>query len=165
MKFSTASFLAAIVLSYTFTNFAEAALPRSPSLDSKAVTVEAKGHVPGFAEVDLPAYIVRQMHEEVPGPWQFSVGSSGAAPAPNRVLWSFKILHTEWKGASHRGFTSPPNSASYLSAEVELYLHNSYQMTMIVQPSIIGGPDDRVLSEAVRNVAHVLFIENRRDAP
>jgi hypothetical protein len=38
-------------------------------------------------------------------------------------------------------------------------------MTMIVQPSVIGGPDDKILSEAVHNVAHVLFIENRRDAP
>ena len=77
----------------------------------------------------------------------------------------FKTLRVEWKGRPHRGFPSPAHSEAYLSAEVELYLKNAYQMTTLTQPTVGGGSDDRALSEMVHNVAHILFVENKPDIP
>jgi len=71
------------------------------------------------------------------------------------------VRHTEWKGGSHKGFPSPTSSVTYLSAEVKMYLNNTYQMTMSVRPSVNGRSDDKALGEMVRNIAHGLFLENR----
>jgi hypothetical protein len=155
--------LTAIILPFILTNVAGAATPPSASLDSHTVVVEASGHVPGFTPTQLAAYLALRMHEEIAAPWQFSAGQPGMAPAPNRVLWSFKILRVEWKGASHKGFPSPTHSVSYVRAEVKLYLNDIYQMTMIAQPSVSGGSDDKVLAELAHNVAHALFVENTPD--
>jgi hypothetical protein len=128
--------------------------------DSTTVLVEASGVVPGFTSGQLNTYLAVRMREETPVPWQFSVPKQGAAPAPNRVVWAFKSLRVAWKPGAHKGFPSPTNSVTYLSAEVKLYLGDMYQMTMITQPTISGGPDDDALAEMVHNVAHALFVEN-----
>ena len=154
---------AAIILPFILTNVAAAATPPSSSLDSHTVVVEALGHVPGFTLVQLATYLALRMHEETAAPWQFSAGQPGAAPAPNRVVWSFTTLRVEWKGGSHKGFPSLTHSVSYVSAEVKFYLNDTYQMTMLAEPSVSGGPDDKVLSEMVNNVAHTLFVENKPD--
>ena len=74
-------------------------------------------------------------------------------------------LRVVWKGGSHRGFSSPENSVSHLNAEVKLHLRGNYQMTMITHPSVSGGADDEALAEIARDVAHVMFIENKSDLP
>jgi hypothetical protein len=155
--------LTAIILPFILTDVAEAATPPSSSLDSQTVVVEVLGNVPGFTQTQLATYLALKMHEATAAPWQFSAGQPGTAPAPNRVVWSFKTMRVEWKGGSHKGFPSPTHSVSYVSAEVKLYLNNTYQMTMLTQPSVSSGSDDRVLSEMVRNVAHTLFVENKPD--
>jgi hypothetical protein len=155
--------LTAIALPFILTNVAEAGTPPPSSLDSDTVIVEASGRVPGLTQAQLTAYLALKMREEITAPWQFSAGQAGTLPPPNRVVWSFKTLRVEWKGGSHRGFPSPTHSVSHVSAEVKLYLNNTYQMTMLVQPSLSGGSNDRVLSEMVHNVAHTLFVENKPD--
>jgi hypothetical protein len=155
--------ITAIILSFLLTNVAKAAALPSPSLDSQIVVVEASGHVPGFTQTQLATYLALKMHEATAAPWQFSAGHPGTAAAPNRVVWSFKTLLVEWKGGSHKGFPSPTHSVSYVSAEVKLYLDNAYQMTVLAEPSVSGGSDDKVLSEMVHNVAHTLFVENKPD--
>ena len=147
--------ITAIILPFILTNVTEAA--RS---DSQIVVVEVLGHIPGFTQTQLATYLALKMHEET-APWQFSVRQPGAAPAPNRVVWSFKTLRSEWKGGSHKGFPSPTHSVSYVSAEVKLYVNNAYQMTVLAEPSVSGGSDDKGLSEMVHNVAHTLFVENQ----
>ena len=129
---SVAIFLAAI-LSHVAT---AATLPSAA--DSKTVVVEASGVVPGFTSAQLNAYLAGRMREETPAPWQFSFRKQGAARAPNRVVWAFKSLRVAWKPGAHKGFPSPTNSVTYLSAEVKLYLKDTYQMTMITQPTISG---------------------------
>ena len=61
------------------------------------------------------------------------------------------------------GSPGQTTSITYLKAEVKLYLKGSYQMTMDSHPSVSNGADDKVLSEMVRNVTHVMFVENRTD--
>ena len=156
--------MTAIVILFILTNTC-AATPPSSSLDSGTVVVEASGNVPGFTETQLATYLARRMHEETADPWQFSAGKPGAAPAPNRVVWSFKTLRVEWKAGSHRGFPSPAHWAVYLSAEVKLYLKNTYQKTTLAESTISGETEDKVLSEMVHNVAHILFVENKPDMP
>ena len=158
------SLMTAIVILFILTNTC-AATPPSSSLDSGTVVVEASGNVPGFTETQLATYLARRMHEETADPWQFSAGKPGAAPAPNRVVWSFKTLRVEWKAGSHRGFPSPAHWAVYLSAEVKLYLKNTYQKTTLAESTISGETEDKVLSEMVHNVAHILFVENKPDMP
>jgi hypothetical protein len=80
-------------------------------------------------------------------------------------VWSFKTLRTVWKGSAHRGFTSPANSETYLSAEVKLFLNDTYQMTTIAHPSVTGGYDEKALSEMAHEVAHTIFIENDPATP
>jgi len=156
--------IAAIVFSCVLTNVAQAA-PPSTSLESETVVVETSGHVPGFTQRQLAVFLALKMHEETAAPWQFSAGQSGMVEAPNRVLWSFKTLRVEWKGGSHKGFPSPTQSVTHISAEVKLYLKNIYQMTMLTQPSVTGGSEDRVLSEMVHKVSHTLFVANQPDMP
>jgi hypothetical protein len=153
----------AIILPYILANLAEAATPSSISADSQIVVVEVSGHVPGFTQAQLATYLALKMHDEIAAPWQFSVKQPGAAPASNRAVWSFKTLRSEWKGGSHKGFPSPTHSVSYVSAEVKLYLKNAYQMTVLAEPSVSGGPDDKMLSAMVHSVAHTLFVENQPD--
>ncbi len=149
-----------IILPVILTDVAAAAAAPSPSPDSNTVVVEASGNVPGFTSAQLTTYLARRMHEETPPPWQFSARKPGAASAPNRVVWSFKALRVEWKPGAHKGFPTPTNSVTYLSAEVKLYLKDIYQMTMITQPSVSGGSDDAAVAEMVHNVAHSLFVQN-----
>jgi len=155
----------AIVLPVVLANVTDAAKPSSASLDSHTVVIEASGNVPGFTHAQLAAFLALRMHEETATPWEFLAAQPGAAPAPNRVVWSFKTLRTEWKGGSHKGFPSPTSSVTYLSAEVKLYLNSTYQMTMSTRPSVSGRSDDRALMEMVHNVAHGLFVENKSDTP
>jgi len=137
-----------------------AAAATIPSVADSHAVVEASGTVPGFTSGQLNAYLARRMQEEAVAPWQFSPRKQGSAPAPNRVVWAFKSLRVDWKPGAHKGFPSPTNSVTYLSAEVKLYLKDTYQMTMITQPTVSGGSDDDVLAEMVHKVAHTLFVEN-----
>ena len=164
MHITKTSLMMATIIALMLTN-TEAATSASSSLYSGTVVVEASGNVPGFTETQLPTYLARRMHEETADHWQFSVRKPGAAPAPNRLIWSFKTLRVDWKAGSHRGFPSPAHSVSYLSAEVKLYLKNTYRTRTLAQPTISGEPDDNGLSEMVRNVAHFLFVENKPDMP
>ena len=95
------SLMTAIVIPFILTNTC-AATPPFSSLDSGTVVVEASGNVPGFTETQLATYLAQRLHEETADPWQFSAGKPGAAPAPNRVVWSFKTQRVEWKAGSHR---------------------------------------------------------------
>ena len=155
--------LLSVLLPFVLTDVAGAVKPSSAASDPHVVVVEASGNVPGFTHAQLGAYLASRMHEETTASWEFLAGQPGAAPAPNRVVWSFRTLRTEWKGGSHKGFPSPTSSVTYLSAEVKMYLNNTYQMTMSVRPSVNGRSDDKALGEMVRNVAHGLFLENRGD--
>jgi len=160
MNMTRISRIAVIVLPVILTGVAAASAAPFPSPDSNTVVVEASGHVPGFTSPQLTAYLARRMREETPLPWQFSAQKPGAASAPNRVVWSFKTLRVEWKPGAHKGFPTPTNSVSYLSAEVKLYLRDIYQVTMLTQPSVSGGVDDAVVAEMVHNVARSLFVQN-----
>jgi hypothetical protein len=157
--------LTTILLPFILSTVAEAATPLSSSLDAQTVVVEVSGQVPGFTHMQLVTYLALKMHEEAAAPWQFSAAQPGTAPAPNRVVWSFKTLRVEWKGGSHKGFPSPTHSVSYVSAEVKLYLKDVYQMTMLAQPSVSGGWDDKALSGMVHNVAHTLFVDHKSELP
>lgn len=151
--------ITAIMLSFVLTKVATAATRPHSSPDPSFVVVEVSGNFPGFTQTQLAANLARGMHEEIAGPWRFSAGKPGAAPAPNRVTWSFKTLRMVWKGGSHRGITSPENSTVYLSAEVKLFLNDTYQMTMITHPSVSGGSDEKALLEMAHDVAHTLFVD------
>ncbi|HXX11380.1 MAG TPA: hypothetical protein VEK05_07650 [Burkholderiales bacterium] len=155
--------LLSVLLPFVLTDVAGAAKPPSAGSDPHVVVVEASGSVPGFTHAQLGAYLASRMHEETAASWEFLASQPGAATAPNRVVWSFRTLRTEWKGGSHKGFPSPTSSVTYLSAEVKMYLNNTYQMAMSVRPSVNGRSDDKALGEMVRNVAHSLFFENRAD--
>jgi len=155
--------MTATILAFVLTSVAEAATPRAPSVDSDTVVVEASGTVPGFTQAQLADYLADRMQEETAAAWHFTGEKPGAAPALNRVVWSFETLRVEWKPGSHRGFPSPGNSVSRVSAEAKLYLNNDYQMTMITQPSISGGYDDKALAEIAHRVARALFVENKAD--
>jgi hypothetical protein len=160
MNMTRISRITVIILPVILTDVAAAAAAPSPAPDSNTVVVETSGNVPGFRSAQLTTYLARRMHEETPPPWQFSVRKPEAASAPNRVVWSFKALHVDWKPGAHKGFPTPTNSVTYLSAEVKLYLKDIYQMTMITQPSVSGGSDDAAVAEMVHNVAHSLFVQN-----
>jgi hypothetical protein len=164
MDITKTSLMTAIIIPFILTNTC-AATPPFSSLDSATVVVEASGNVPGFTETQLATYLVRRLHEETTDPWQFSAEKTGAAPAPNRVVWSFKTHRVEWKAGSHRGFPSPAHSAVYISAEVKLYLKNTYQKTTLAESTISGVTVDNILSEMVHNVAHILFVANKPDMP
>lgn len=153
--------VATIVLTAILYQVAAAATRVAPA--SNTVVVEASGDVPGFTATELTGYLAGRLHEYAPAPWQFSAAQPGMGPAPNRVVWVFKTLRKDWKGGSHRGFPSPTNSVFYLSAEVKLYLSGTYQTTMMMQPSVSGGPDDEALARMVNDVAHTLFVENKPD--
>jgi hypothetical protein len=155
--------LVAILLTLVLADVAERATPASTAPGPHTVVIETFGNIPGFTQAQLAAYLALRMHDETPTPWEFLAGQPGAAPAPNRVVWSFKTLRTEWKGGSHKGFPSPSNSVTYLSAEVKMYLNNTYQMTTSIRPSVRGQSDDRALAEMVHNVARSLFVENKPD--
>ena len=137
-----------------------AAVTMPSAADSNTVVVEASGSVPGFTSGQLNAYLARRMREGSGPAWQFSPRRPGASPAPNRVVWAFKSLRVDWKPGGHKGFPSPTNSVTYLSAEVKLNLQDTYQMTMITQPTVSGGSDDDALAEMAHHVAHTLFLEN-----
>jgi hypothetical protein len=162
---ATKTLITAIILSFILANVATAATRPSSAFDSDIVVVEVAGSVPGFTQAQLAAYLARRMHDEIAVSWQFAAAKPGVAPAPNRVIWSFKTLRTVWRGGSHRGFASSENSATYLSAEVKLFLNDTYQMTMIIHPSVSGGYDEKALSEMAHDVAHTLFVENRPATP
>ena len=149
----------AILLPAILSHVAAAATLPSAA-DSNTVAVEASGTVRGFTPGQLDAYLARRMGEETAAPWQFAARKQGAAQAPNRVVWAFKSLRVEWKSGAHKGFPSPTNSVTYLSAEIKLYSKGAYQMTMITQPTRSGGSDDVVLAEMVHDVARTLFVAN-----
>lgn len=165
MSFANTARIAACALPLMLSSVTDAATRPGSSVDANTVVVEASGNVPGFTPTQLVTYLARRMQEENADSWQFSTGKPGAAPAPNRVVWSFKTLRVVWKGGAHRGFSSQENSVSYLSAEVKLYLRSDYQMMMVTHPSLSGGFDDKALSQMVHDVAHVLFVENKPDLP
>jgi hypothetical protein len=165
MHIAKTSLVAVTTLLFVLPNVAEASTPPLSSLDSYTVVVHASGNVPGFTKTQLAAYLANGMQVEAAAPWRFSPEKPGVAAAPNRVVWSFKTLRILWKGGSHSGFPSPTRSQTYLSAEVKLYLKNTYQTTMLTQATVSGGSDDSVLSEMVHNVAHALFVENKPDMP
>jgi hypothetical protein len=156
--------ITALILPFIGGTLADAAPRPSVAGHPYAVVVETSGNVAGFTPPELAAYLARRMHEETAGAWQFSAGGRGAAPGPDRIVWSFKTLRVVWKGGSHRGFSAQENSVSYLSAEVKLYLSGDYQMTMLTHPSVSGEADDAALSEMVRDVARVMF-ENKPESP
>jgi len=159
------SLVIAIILAFSLSNGTEAATRPSSALDPDTIVVEASGDVPGLTPKELTAYLAGRLQEETPDPSHFSPGKPGAVHAPNRVVWAFKVLRRVWKGGSHRGFQSPSNWVFYLSAEVKLYLRDTYQTTMITQPSVSGTPDDQVLSEMVHDVAQAMFVENKPNVP
>jgi hypothetical protein len=135
--------LVAILLAFVLTNVSERATPGSTAPGPHTVVIETFGSIPGFTQAQLAAYLTLRMHEETPTPWEFLAAQPGAAPAPNRVVWSFKTLRTQWKGGSHKGFPSPSSAVTYVSAEVRMYLNNTYQITMSVRPSVTGRSDDK----------------------
>ncbi len=165
MRTAWTSLITAIIFAPTLTHVAGAATRAAPALNRYTVVVEASGNVPGFTATELASYLAGRLHEDAPAPWQFSAAKPSMEPAPNRVVWAFKTLRKDWKGGSHRGFPSPTNSASYLSAEVKLYLKGTYQTTMLTQPSVSGGPDDEALASMVDDVAHALFVVNKPAVP
>lgn len=141
---------------------AASASPVPAALAPGTVVVEVSGSVPGFTTAQLGSYLAHQMRDATGGTWQFSARQPDEPPAPNRISWSFKTLRIVWRGGSHKGFPSPTNTAAYLSVEVKLYLNDTYQTTALAQPTIAeGGPDDKALSETVRSVARILFIESK----
>jgi hypothetical protein len=165
MHITKTSLITALILPFGLTYVAAATMPASSPPDSNTLVVEASGNVPGFTQTQLATYLAQIMHEETAAPWQFSPRDTGATPAPNRLVWMFKTLRVDWSGGSHRGFPSPANSVRYLSAEVKLYLKNTYQMTMLTQPTVGGGIDHKALSEMAHNVARGLLVENKPDTP
>ena len=154
------SMVMSIFLSLLPASLAEAASQSSP-LDSDTVWIEVSGQIPGFTHAKLTSYLARKMQDDTGAPWHFAVLEPGAEHAPNRVAWSFTTLRKVWEGGVHNGFPTPTNSVTYISAEVKLYLNDSYQMTFNTHPSVGSGSDDKVLSEMVHNVSHALFVANK----
>ncbi len=104
--------IAAIVLLFNLINVAEAATPLSSPLNFNTIVVDASGEVPGLTQAQLTEFLVQKMQEVTPGPWHFVAAESGAEPHPNRMVWSFKILRTVWKGGltwalRHRHIRNP----------------------------------------------------------
>jgi len=149
--------LAAIFISAT----GPAAARAEAALRTMPVTIEVAGEVPGFSHEELAAYLARAMQQSAGPTWRFAAAKDGAAPAANRVVWSFKTLREVWKGSFHSGFPSPSHSETYLSTEAKLYLDGVYQMTMSTQPTVLGGSGDVTLTDMTRKVARAMFVENR----
>ena len=140
---------------------ASGAAPDRASPGAYTVAVEATGTVPGLTPEQLGVYLADRMHGEAGTLWEFTAGKGQLPAPPNRVVWSFKTERVTWKGGGHRGFPAPSRSVTYLSAEVKLYLNDAYQTTILVEPTVTGGPDDTALAEMVRYVAHALFVEKK----
>jgi hypothetical protein len=88
---------------------------------------------------------------------------SGSDSFPNRVVWLFKPLRKVTKSRGFMGAPGQTSSITYLKTEVKLYVKGSYQMTFDAHPSVSNEADDKVLSEMVRNVTHILFVDNNLD--
>ncbi len=133
--------------------------------NSNTVVVEVAGHVPGFTQTELATYLARKMHEAVKRLLRgsFPRGSRGPRPHPTGSCGRSRPYVWRWQTGSHRGFSSATNSVTYLSAEVKLYLNDTYQMTMLTEPVVSGGSD--ALSESAHNVARILFVENKPGVP
>ena len=156
--------MSAIILTATFSCVARAENSLPEKQDSSTILIELSGKVPGFTQEQLSAYLVRKMQEEVASSsWHFVEGKSPGESYPNKVVWSFKSILKVWEGGTHNGFPSPPNSISYLKAEVKLYLMGSYQMTIDAHPTVNSGEGDKELSDMVHSVARKLFVENKPD--
>ncbi len=149
------------LLTLTGTASADSLVSRTDEAASFAI--EVTGEVPGFTHAELSSYLARKMREEIPQHWHFVEGISGSENYPNRVVWSFKSIRKVTKSRGFMGSPGQTNSITYLKAEVKLYVKGAYQMTMDTHPSVSNGIDDKILSELVRNVAHVLFVENKPD--
>jgi hypothetical protein len=157
--------LSSIVIIYLLTLIATARADSSVSTTNETAScaIEVTGEVPGFTHTELSSYLARKMHEEISGHWHFVEGISGSENYPNRVVWSFKSIRKITKSRGFMGSPGQTNSLTYLKAEVKLFVKGAYQMTMDTHPSVSNGVDDKVLSDMVRNVAHVLFVENKPD--
>lgn len=92
----------AIALSFISTNIAKASGLQPSSVDSKTIAIEVSGGISGYTNTQLTAYLTREMQKTAKSPWHFIAGEPGSL-YPNRIQWSFKTLHTVWKGASHMG--------------------------------------------------------------
>ncbi len=154
----------AIALSFISTNIAKASGLQPSSVDSKTIAIEVSGGISGYTNTQLTAYLTREMQKTAKSPWHFIAGEPGSL-YPNRIQWSFKTLHTVWKGASHMGLGTPAFSESYLQSEAKLYLRDEYQITMVTHPTSDNKKIEQAISEMVGNVNYAFFIENKPGDP
>jgi hypothetical protein len=140
---------------------------RASGSNPSYIGVSVTGEVPGFTSDQLVAYLANQMQQEAGGAQQFAPVAPKSAAA-DRVSWSFKKLRLVWRGATHKGFPAQANWATYVSAEVKLYLHDTYQITVLLQPTIVTGSERDAVSamarEAIRAISPAIE-EDSHQAP
>jgi hypothetical protein len=119
------------------------------------VVVEVTGDVPGFASPDeLARFLAAKMTGASPS-WHFVTTAASASKPVDRVEWTLKIVKVVWPGGTSRGVRLATVSRTYVKAEVRLYLHDRYQMTMSSQSGADGGPTE--LAEMAANVTRSLL--------
>lgn len=131
------------------------------SSEAKTVVVEARGNLPGMTHAELVEYLARKTQDATGAPWHFDGAKDGAPSAPNRMVWSFKVLRKTWGIHGPDAKPSWPHSEAYVSAEVKLYLGDAYQMSVLTEETIYRRADEAALSTMVKTVSHALFVENR----
>lgn len=129
--------------------------------DTHSVVIEARGKLPGLKHDELVDYLARKTQEATGAPWHFTGGKDGTPSAPNRIVWSFKVLRRTWGIGGHGAHLPVPYSETYIGAEVKFYLDDAYQMSLLTEETIYHRSDDEALSKMVGTVSRALFAENR----
>jgi hypothetical protein len=130
------------------------ALCASAQNSASDVAVEVIGDVPGFAGPDeLARFLAARMTGASPS-WHFVAAAASLSKPVDRVEWTLKTVKVVWPGGTSRGVRLATVSRTYLKAEVRLYLHDRYQMTMYSQSGADDGPTE--LAEMAANVTRSL---------
>jgi hypothetical protein len=124
-------------------------------ISASNVVVEVTGDVPGFASPDeLARFLADKMTGASPS-WRFVTAAASPSKPVDRVEWTLTTVKVVWPGGTSRGVRLATVSRTYVKAEVRLYLHDRYQMTMSSQSGAEGGPAE--LAEMAANVTRSLI--------
>ena len=124
----------------------------------RRVGLKALGHV-GHRRHQDPAGVAHDGRQRSQACFSLRAQCRAAAGTSRAGLERKKLSGLRWNPARSTGITGQS------SLRGKWFVPNTYQTTTLAEPTISGETDDKVLSEMVRNVAHILFVENKPDTP
>jgi hypothetical protein len=145
------AFAAMALLSVLIAGGAKAAPPRP-------LWVYAQGSLPGVSATALPPVLTQAMRGLNLAGWTFVAGNPDASPAPDRVVWSIRMLPYAGNSLLRIGrlLTRQEDRFGhyrYVSVELRLYLGGAYQATAFSTGEIQGGTDDPKLTALAGELA------------